>query len=317
MKKNILKSALLLIAVASICNAEVIDKNIKLEKEFEFLPYVRKPIEEHIAVPKEEFVPDVKDDPIKGSIRFLDLFECKDLIFKRGIWIWLPDGYTDNNGPYSVIYFHDAQNLFLPSKSFSGKDWKVDETIMDLMNKQEIKPTIVVGIPNSPARDIELNTATREGKAYSSFIINEVMPFIKDKFPVSKRREDHIIAGSSMGGLVSFQMAFDHPDKFGGAICMSPAFLRQISGILDTVKTCQKPPLNTKFYIDSGDKETEPEEGFKENILQVYTEMKDILQEVGFHENKNLKSWLQKGAYHNEQFWALRLPTAVKFMLKR
>lgn len=317
MNKNIIKSALLLIAISSISNAEVIDKNIKLEKEFEFLPYISKPVVEHINVPQQELVPDVKDDPIKGTIRFLDLFECKDLIFKRGIWVWLPEGYTDGNGPYAVIYFHDAQNLFLPSKSFSGKDWKVDETIMDLMNKQEIKPTIVVGIPNSPARDIELNTATKEGKSYSNFIINEVMPFIKEKFPVSKRKENHIIAGSSMGGLISFQMAFDHPDKFGGAICMSPAFLRQISGVLNQVKNCQKPPLNTKFYIDSGDQETQPEEGFSENILQVFQEMKDTLQEIGFHEDKNMKSVLQKDAHHNEAFWAERLPEAVKFMLKR
>lgn len=256
----------------------------------------------------------VEDDPIKGTIRFLDLFECKDLTYKRGIFIWLPEGYADENGPYAVLYFHDAQNLFLPSKSFSGKDWKLDEVVMKLMNEKKIKPCIVVGIPNSPARDIELNLSTSEGKAYSNFIINEVMPFIKEKFPVSKKRENHIICGSSMGGLMSFQMAYKNPDKFGGALCMSSAFQRQLSNILDEVKMSLKQPLNTKFYIDVGDLELEGE--LNENLVSVYEEMHKIMLQVGFEEGKNLKAFKFKDATHTESAWANRLHIPLMFLLK-
>ena len=258
-----------------------------------------------------------KDDPIIGTVRFLDLFECKDMIYKRGIFIWLPENYSQDSGPYSVIYFHDAQNLFLPSKSFSGYDWKVDETITKLRENKEIKPCIVVGIPNSPVRDSELNLTTRDGKAYCNFIINEVMPFIKKRFPVSKKREDHIIAGSSMGGLMSFQMAFENPNVFGGAICMSSAFHTKLSDILNKVKTTTQIPLNVKFYIDTGEFEEVEEEYKDENIVTLYNEMLEILKHKGFREDINLKYYFHKHAKHHEKYWAERLHIPLKFMLKR
>ena len=256
-----------------------------------------------------------EDDPIIGSIRFLDLFECKNMIYKRGIFIWLPENYSRDNGPYSVIYFHDAQNLFLPSKSFSGYDWKVDETITRLMKEKKIKPCIVVGIPNSPARDNELNTATYDGKVYSDFVINEVMPFIKKRFPVSRHREDHIVAGSSMGGLMSFQMAYENPNRFGGAICMSSAFHRKLSNILNIVKENKKQPLNVKFYIDTGELEKDKEDG--EDIYSLFFEMKKLMEDKGFTEDNNLKCYMHKGAQHNEKAWAQRLDRALLFLLKK
>lgn len=272
---------------------------------------------DHITLSENPVVEEKEnnDDPIIGTIRFLDLFECKNMIYKRGIFIWLPDNYSRDNGPYSVIYFHDAQNLFLPSKSYSGYDWKVDETITKLRNERKIKPCIVVGIPNSPARDNELNTATYDGKVYSDFVINEVMPFIKHRFPVSKKREDHIIAGSSMGGLMSFQMAYEHPDKFGGAICMSSAFHRKLSNIIEKVSNNKKQPLNVKFYIDTGELEKDKEDG--EDIYSLFYEMKKILEDKGFVEDKNLKTFMHKGAQHNEKAWAQRLDIALLFLLKK
>ena len=318
MNKRVIINIVFILFLSNVLYSKDV-KSIGLKSnDYDLKPYVATETEEHIPVKEPEKKQIVNtDDPIRGSIRFLDLFECKKLLYKRGIWIWLPEGYKEDFGPYSVIYFHDAQNLFLPSKSFSGKDWKVDETIIDLMNKKQIRPTIVVGIPNSPARDEELNLATKEGKYYCDFVINEIMPFVKERFPVSKKVRDHIIAGSSMGGLMSFQMAFEHPDKFGGAICMSSAFLRKLSNIIDRVKTAKNPPLKTKFYIDSGDLETIPEEGFTENILDLYKEMKEVMKKAGFKEGINLKTWLEKGANHNEEAWAKRLPVAIQFMLKK
>ena len=283
-----------------------------------FKPYRNINKFERITSPKivEENKKEYKeDDPIIGSIRFLDLFECKNMVYKRGIFIWLPENYSKENGPYSVIYFHDAQNLFLPSKSFSGYDWKVDETISKLVKENQIKPTIVIGIPNSPKRDLELNASIYDGKLYSNFIIKEVMPFIKKRFPVSKHREDHIIAGSSMGGLMSFQMAYDNPKVFGGAICMSSAFHRKLSDIIEKVNNNKNQPLNVKFYIDTSELEKDKEDG--EDIYTLYYEMKKLLEDKGFEEGKNLKTFMHKGAQHNEKAWAQRLDKALLFLLKR
>lgn len=256
-----------------------------------------------------------EDDPILGQIRFLDLFECKNMIYKRGIFVWLPEGYSQRNGPYSVLYFHDGQNLFLPSKSYSGKDWKVDEVASKLMKERKMKHCIVVAIPNSPARDSELNLETKDGKAYAEFVVNEVVPFMKEKFPVSNKREDHIIAGSSMGGLMSFQMAYKYTDVFGGALCMSSAFQRSLSNVLDKVKCDSNVPLKTKFYLDTG--ELEVEKDSKEDICSVFNEMSQILQDKGFVIGQNLLIYCAPKAEHNEAAWAQRLHIPLEFLLKR
>ena len=292
-------------------------KNLKpFQKTSEF-HYTDKQNEGYFETTNDKDPSNPKDDPIIGTVRFLDLFECKDMIYKRGIFIWLPENFSKDNGPYSVIYFHDAQNLFLPSKSYSGYDWKVDETISRLRKNKEIRQCIVVGIPNSPARDRELNLSTRDGKAYSNFIINEVMPFIKNKFPVRKNREDQIIAGSSMGGLMSFQMAFENPDIFGGAICMSSAFHTKLSDIMNKVKNSEHVPLNVKFYIDTGEFEEVEKEYEDENIATLYKEMVEILKHKGYREDINLKYYFHKGAKHHEKYWAERLDIPLKFLLKK
>lgn len=280
-----------------------------------FKPFVRKIEEEHINKTKviKDFEEKKKnDDPIVGSINFLDLFECKNMVYKRGIFIWFPENYS-KDCTYSVLYFHDAQNLFIPSESFSGYDLKVDETVNRLIKSNQIKPCIVVGIPSSPKRVEELNYETCDGKAYSDFIINEVMPFIKNKFPVSKRREDHIIAGTSLGGLMSIQMAFYNPKKFGGAICMSSVFHRKKSNILKNMSEMKKINQNVKFYIDAGDFETVKSEN--EDIYSLCKEMKNILISKGYKENVNLKYYIHNGGLHNEKSWSERLEIPLTFFL--
>ena len=312
--KKLLPLALLLSLFTNI-SLFANNKNPSSDTILIFKPYKNIIKKEHIKtteVIKEEKKSNVKDDEIIGTIRFLDLFNCKNMIYKRGIFVWLPERYTKDSGPYSVIYFHDAQNLFLPSKSFSGYDWKVDETITRLRKDKLIKPCIVVGIPNSPARDKELNYETTDGKAYSDFIIKEVMPFIKKQYPVSKHREDHIIS-FALYKVANRYSYYYNPRKFGGAICMSSAFHRKISNILKEVNETKTPPINVKFYIDSGELETEKQDN--EDILSLYKEMVQALKSKGFRENINLKSYLQKRGHHNEKSWAERLDKALLFVI--
>ncbi len=73
---------------------------------------------------------------------------------KRNIRVWTPEDYDkdDTAKRYPVVYMHDAQNLFDSATSFAG-EWKVDETITDLMKDSTLSGgAIVVGIDNSEYR---------------------------------------------------------------------------------------------------------------------------------------------------------------------
>jgi S-formylglutathione hydrolase FrmB len=61
------------------------------------------------------------------------------------------------------------------------------------------------------------------GKAYFRFFTEELVEYIRALFPVSKKREDTMIAGLSMGGYGAWYLALKRPDLFSKAASMSGA----------------------------------------------------------------------------------------------
>src|SRR5262249_53749500 len=55
--------------------------------------------------------------------------------------------------------------------------------------------------------------------------------------------------GSSLGGVVSFYMAWEHPEAFGFAACMSSTFSHR-DDLIERV--LGEPRHSSKFYLDSG-----------------------------------------------------------------
>ncbi|MFT2588654.1 alpha/beta hydrolase-fold protein, partial [Escherichia coli] len=63
-----------------------------------------------------------------------------------------------------------------------------------------------------------------EGAAYIDFIAKTLKPFIDAKYRTRKGPDYTYIAGSSMGGLISWYAMIKYPDIFGGAGIFSPSF---------------------------------------------------------------------------------------------
>lgn len=55
------------------------------------------------------------------------------------------------------------------------------------------------------------------------YLFEELMPLVENWFPISSRREDHFIAGLSMGGGGAMQYVAGHPEKFAAAAILSAA----------------------------------------------------------------------------------------------
>lgn len=84
--------------------------------------------------------------------------EAPQLKTTKKIWIYLPEGYLTSAKKYSVIYMHDAQNLFDAKTSFSG-EWNVDEKLDSLK-----APVIVVGIEHGNEKRIDELTPYKNEK---------------------------------------------------------------------------------------------------------------------------------------------------------
>jgi enterochelin esterase-like enzyme len=54
----------------------------------------------------------------------------------------------------------------------------------------------------------------RNYSRFSDALFQEVMPLVKKQYPLSDKREDHAVAGLSMGGAESLQVGLNHIDDF-------------------------------------------------------------------------------------------------------
>src|SRR5262249_37055433 len=136
--------------------------------------------------------------------------------------VYLPPGYGENTlRRYPVAYMQDGRNLFFPEESFLGAEWQVDETLDLLDSMSVIDQTIVVGI-YAERREEEY---TAPGyRLYGRSLAEEVKPFIDSRFRTLPGPSDTAVIGSSLGGVVSFFMAWEWPEVFGRAACLSSTF---------------------------------------------------------------------------------------------
>ncbi len=146
---------------------------------------------------------------------------------------------------FPVTYMHDGQMLFDSSFTWNHQEWGMDE----LIAKSQYK-SIVVGIfndgknrsgdyfPEKPWKkmskisqdsilkfrggfeaifgDVGLNS-----DEYLKFLVKELKPFIDKNYRTLTDSKHTIIAGASMGGLISWYAVCEYPKVFGNAICLS------------------------------------------------------------------------------------------------
>lgn len=232
-----------------------------------------------------------------------------DFVKTRDLIVWLPPGYEENTKEhYPVLYMHDGQNVFDPETANYGVDWQVDETATELITTKQVKPFIVVAINNSQDRSIEYYPRSELGEHYMSFVVNKVKPFIDRTYRTKPQREHTAIAGSSMGGIISFGILWQHSDVFSKAICISPALKIENYDYVSFVETHPMPTRPFKVYIDNGGV------GLEKRLQPGINEMLTLLEKKGLESQKEVYWFLDLPAQHNEAAWAKRMPQAIKFI---
>jgi enterochelin esterase-like enzyme len=263
----------------------------------------------------------------------------------RRVQLWLPSGYQPNGRKYAVLYMHDGQNLFDKKSAGYGMEWEIDEHLDALIQSGKVRPTIVVGIWNTPKRLQEyvpskafdgLPADYRDkvralyggdplSDGYLKFIVRELRPMIDRRFNVKTDRANTVIMGSSMGALVSLYAIDEYPEVFGGAGMMSthwPLFMtpdgksvgdaeyEAVSSAFERYLTPALPdPRTHRLYFDHG----------SETLDAVYKRYQDrvdaVVERRGYVQGVN---WLTRsfpGQKHNEISWASRVDVPLQFLL--
>jgi len=244
---------------------------------------------------------------IIGNVEYLHEFYSVHLKNERDIIIWLPPSYHYSDKHYPVLYIQDGQNLFDPRTSFIGYDWKVDEVVTKLIYDDLINEIIVVGIYNNKDRLEEYNYFNEKGKKYSNFILNELKPQLDETYRTDPSASSTALMGSSMGGLISFQLFWNLPHVFGKAACLSNSFWIDDGEIFKMVEKMDTSLLvKNKLYVDCGTEEKE--------LLPDFIKMIEILERKNFRLDDNLFHYLDIGSHHSERDWANRLHIPLLYL---
>jgi len=241
-------------------------------------------------------------------------FHSQFLEHDRDVLVWLPPGYELGDARYPVLYMHDGQNLFEPETAFQrGEHWRVGETATELIEAARIEPLIVVGIYNTGEARLHEYTPTDDAKLgggqaddYGRMIIGELKPLIDRTYRTQVDRDSTGIAGSSLGGLVSLHLAFNHPAIFGRAAALSPSVWWDRKTVLKTVRGARARP-KLRLWVDMGT--AEGRRGLDDARL-----LKAALVGLGFLEGVDLHYAEYEGATHSEQAWSERVGPMLEWL---
>lgn len=253
---------------------------------------------------KDDFPSAQRQHTASGNVQLMqEGFEMPLLKKRRHIWVYLPPGYEKSKTRYPVMYMHDGQNVFDEYFAPFG-EWGVDECLDSLIANG--KPAcIVVAIENSQMdrmseynpypfiwkQDTSAIAFPPKADEYLGDIIKTLKPYIDKNYRTLSSKENTIIAGSSMGGLISYYASIKYPDVFGKAGIFSPAFWtsKGIDSLTDAISS----NLKGKYFFYMGGREG-----------GTYIEdMKRICNKAGANSSALIYSVADPDAEHKEKYW--------------
>jgi predicted alpha/beta superfamily hydrolase len=250
--------------------------------------------------------------PGRIALRVARGVTSRELRTTRDLVVALPPSYATGARSYPVLYMQDGQNLFDPATSHAG-DWGLPATLEALADRGV--EAIAVGIPNagrrrsyeySPFRDT-IHGGGGGGDRYLAFLVQTVKPLVDRSFRTLPERAHTVIAGSSLGGLISLYALWRHAEVFGAAGVLSPALWFADRAMLRYAERTA-PRLPGRIYLDVGTAEGE------EAVADARA-LREILTRPGFARCSQL-SWVEdEGAGHDEAAWGVRFREAMPFLL--
>jgi len=229
----------------------------------------------------------------------------------RDVFVYLPPDYDPEGAErYPGLYLHDGQNVFDDdSCCFGHGGWEVNLAIDRLAAEGAIEPPIVVGVANTSDRMSEYTQCAEfsgTGDAYGRFLVETLLPRIEAYYRIDPARR--ALAGSSLGGNISFVVAQAHPAAFrGGLGSMSGAFwvcAAEGSSVPQAIRGSGfplAPPL--PIYLDHGGFVADNSDGAADTVA-----VRDALLARGWTLGSDLFYVHEEGAEHDEAAWRRRVP---------
>ncbi|MBE6924215.1 MAG: alpha/beta hydrolase [Ruminococcaceae bacterium] len=226
----------------------------------------------------------------------------------RQAYIYLPDSYdTDKDKRYPVMYMFDGHNVFFDEDATFGKSWGMNKYMQETG-----KELIIVGVEcnhEGNGRIIEYSPFNYEnstmgkikgkGSIYMNWLVKTLKPYIDATYRTLPERENTIIAGSSMGGLMALYAVSVFNHVFQRAACLSPSLWIAPGKVLEMVARARI-KNDTCIYMDYGSLEMFNHAANAESLISS--------GHLLLTKRVNLAFRIVPGGTHSEASWEQQIP---------
>ena len=183
------------------------------------------------------------------------------------------------------------------------------------------KNFLIIGITSNEKRHIQYNPYPKENEinhaeTHIKNIVLDFLPSVLNHLNVNFENTNQIVAGASMGGLMSIKTSILFP-QFRNIISLSPAFWFGYPGILNDIKNLGN---NSTTYLYTGKKEghifgdhvknifpKNRDLDFSNNDNFYFSGVKNVNDSLELNK-KNVKFFIDENGLHNETSWASAMP---------
>jgi len=125
--------------------------------------------------------------------------------------LYLPPGLRTTRG-YPLLLVHDGGDFL---------QYAAAKTVLDnLIHQHAIAETVVAFLHPK-----DRLTEYANSPAHADFVTDELLPQLEREYPLSGRRSDRCLLGSSFGAAASLSTAYRSPDTYGSLVLMSGSFV--------------------------------------------------------------------------------------------
>jgi len=242
--------------------------------------------------------------PLSGDVAEFQV-ESKVYGRQRHVWVYTPPGYPVSCAASCAALVAFDGGVYIDAIP-------LPRILDSLTASKAIPPTVALLIDNASSSERLADLANHQ--RFVAFIGNELMPWFREKWRVTRDPARTIITGSSAGGLASAYLAHERPDLFGNVLSQSGAFWRGNEGSDSapfewvTSQYAATPHLPIRFFLDVGAKESIGAMGeTAPSILASNRRLRDVLQAKGY----DVQYFEVPNGSHAPESWRLRLPVGL------
>ena len=219
------------------------------------------------------------------------------------------------------LYLLDGQNAFKDTKTMFNRSLRL-MNIINYLSTLNVN-IMAIGIESNHKRNDEyspfkiISPSILDGASndisychsFSDDVINDIIPFIENKYNITPDRNNRIIYGSSLGAIESLYLGLKY-DAFNSIGAFSTASFIYDNDFNDFILSTLN--VGKRIFIYVGEREESDSEFKPIDYLNSAHDLKKLLDSKGI----NNKLVINRIGEHNEKSWSYFIPDFLKYIFE-